>query len=154
SPAPTSSPTRWSAALFTNPKARATRRRSRRAWNAGRRCGRGCRRIRHRASTPRAMPLAVGARCSLLCVSWKRKLNLPTVEAAMVDVVRRMSAPWHVWLVGVLSFLWNALFVWQWMLQVTGDPAYWAGMTPAEAAYLRAAPLWTDVAVGIAVWGG
>ena len=27
-------------------------------------------------------------------------------------------------------------------------------LTPAEAAYLRAVPLWTDVAVGIAFWGG
>ncbi len=72
----------------------------------------------------------------------------------MVDVLRRMSTPWHLWLVGVLSFLWNALFVWQWTLQVTGDPAYWSSLTPAEAAYLRAVPLWTDVAVGVAFWGG
>ncbi len=72
----------------------------------------------------------------------------------MVEIVRRISTPWHVWLVGVLSFLWNALFVWQWMLQVTGDPAYWAGMSPAEAAYLRNVPLWTDIAVGVAFWGG
>ena len=72
----------------------------------------------------------------------------------MVDVLRRMSTPWHLWLVGVLSFLWNALFVWQWTLQVTGDPAYWSSLTPAEAAYLRAVPIWTDVAVGVAFWGG
>lgn len=72
----------------------------------------------------------------------------------MVDVLRRMSTPWHLWLVGVLSFLWNALFVWQWTLQVTGDPAYWSSLSPAEAVYLRAVPLWTDVAVGVAFWGG
>lgn len=40
------------------------------------------------------------------------------------------------------------------MLQVTGDPAYWAGMSPAEAAYLLTVPLWTDIAVGVAFWGG
>jgi len=33
-------------------------------------------------------------------------------------------------------------------------PFYWSSLSPAEAAYLRAVPLWTDVAVGVAFWGG
>lgn len=43
---------------------------------------------------------------------------------------------------------------WQWLQQVTGAPAYWNSLTAAEAAYLRAVPLWTDIAFGLAVWGG
>lgn len=72
----------------------------------------------------------------------------------MAVMTRRASAPWHLWLVGVLSLLWNALGAWQWLQQVTGLPAYWNSLTAAEAAYLRAVPLWTDIAFGLAVWGG
>ncbi|PQZ81718.1 MULTISPECIES: hypothetical protein [unclassified Brevundimonas] len=72
----------------------------------------------------------------------------------MTDIARRQATPWHLWLVGGLSLLWNATGVWQWYQQVTGAPAYWDALTAAEAAYLRAAPVWTDVAFGAAVWCG
>ena len=72
----------------------------------------------------------------------------------MAGMTLTVRTPWHLWAVGVLSLLWNALGAWQWVLQMSGDPAYWAAMDPAQAAYLRAAPLWTDMAFGLAVWAG
>lgn len=72
----------------------------------------------------------------------------------MTDVLRKPRTPWHLWLVGGLLFLWNGLGVWQWLQQVTHDPGYWSSLTEIEANYLKAVPLWTDVAYGVAVWGG
>lgn len=65
-----------------------------------------------------------------------------------------MKTPWHLWLFGALSLIWNAMGAFQWFQQVTGDPAYWDKLTLAQAVYLRAAPVWTDVAFGLAVWAG
>jgi len=69
-------------------------------------------------------------------------------------MMQTVKTPWHLWVIAVLSFLWNAMGAWQWFQQVTGDPAYWGSLTMAQAAYLRAAPLWTDVAFGVSVWCG
>lgn len=64
------------------------------------------------------------------------------------------GSPWHLWTITVVSLVWNGIGVWNWYLQVTHSPAYWNALTVREAAYLQAAPLWTDVAFGVAVWCG
>jgi len=65
-----------------------------------------------------------------------------------------MKTPWHLWLVGVLSLLWNAMGCWTWYQQVTGAPAYYATMTMAQIDYIRTAPNWVNIAFGLAVWAG
>lgn len=65
-----------------------------------------------------------------------------------------MKRPWHLWLVGVLSLLWNAMGCWTWYQQVTGAPAYYANMTMAQIDYIRSAPNWVTIAFGLAVWAG
>lgn len=72
----------------------------------------------------------------------------------MIDVVRRARAPWHLWLVGIASLVWNALGCWQMWLKVSGDAGYWNSLTPEQSAYLAAAPLWTDIAACAATVGG
>ncbi|MGW8704226.1 hypothetical protein ACWGLL_02465 [Brevundimonas sp. NPDC055814] len=72
----------------------------------------------------------------------------------MVDISKRPATPWHLWAIGAASVLWNGVGVWQWYQKVTGAQAYWSALTMEQVFYLRSAPLWTDVAYGVAVWCG
>jgi len=72
----------------------------------------------------------------------------------MVDISKRSAAPWHLWTIAVASVVWNGVGVWQWYQKVTGAPAYWSALTMEQVFYLRSAPMWTDVAFGVAVWCG
>lgn len=72
----------------------------------------------------------------------------------MVDISKRPAAPWHLWAVAGASVVWNGVGVWQWYQKVTGAAAYWGALTMEQVAYLRAAPMWTDVAFGVAVLCG
>lgn len=72
----------------------------------------------------------------------------------MVDISKRPTTPWHLWAIGAASVLWNGVGVWQWYQKVTGAAAYWSALTMEQVFYLRSAPLWTDVAYGVAVWCG
>ncbi len=72
----------------------------------------------------------------------------------MVDISKRPTTPWHLWAIGAASVLWNGVGVWQWYQKVTGAQVYWSALTMEQVFYLRSAPLWTDVAYGVAVWCG
>src|SRR5690606_36016328 len=72
----------------------------------------------------------------------------------MVDISKRPTAPWHLWAIAAASVLWNGVGVWQWYQKVTGAQAYWSALTMEQVFYLRSAPMWTDVAFGVAVWCG
>ena len=62
------------------------------------------------------------------------------------------KAPWHLWLVGVLSLLWNAAGAWTIMSAQSGAPM---DMDATEIAYYAAQPAWlvalTDIALISAV---
>jgi hypothetical protein len=65
-------------------------------------------------------------------------------------------APWHLWLVGVLMLVWNALSCYSYVMTLTQDESYFrgTGVTPEIAAYFAAVPAWYVVAWTIGVWGG
>lgn len=65
-----------------------------------------------------------------------------------------MKTPWHLWLVGALSLLWNAMGVWQWYQELKRTPGYIAEMTLAQVRFIETMPVWVSVAFGLAVWGG
>ncbi len=60
--------------------------------------------------------------------------------------------PWHIWLIGVLSLLWNASGAWTIMSAQSGAPM---DMDATEIAYYAAQPAWlvalTDIALIAAV---
>lgn len=63
--------------------------------------------------------------------------------------------PWHLWLVGGLSLLWNAFGGFDWtMSHVQGD-AYFrqAGMSEAAIAAFHAYPSWMQLFWALGVWG-
>jgi hypothetical protein len=81
----------------------------------------------------------------LLCVVW---LEPHATPAGL--------APWHLWLVGLLMLIWNAMACVSHVMTLTQNAAYFrsTGVTPQIAAYFAASPAWYVVAWTIGVWGG
>lgn len=63
-------------------------------------------------------------------------------------------APWHLWVVGIASLLWNAVGALDYVMTQTRNPEYMAGFTPEQLAFFYALPSWTIAAWAIGVWGG
>jgi hypothetical protein len=63
------------------------------------------------------------------------------------------KTPWHLWLVGVIAVLFNAIGVFDFVMSVTQGAEYQAGagMTPDQIAHYQAMPSWMMVvwAVGV-----
>ncbi len=70
----------------------------------------------------------------------------------MADVTR---TPWHLWLVGVLSLLWNAFGGYDYIMTNTQGETYMrgAGMTQPMIDYFLAMPGWMYVPWTLGVWG-
>lgn len=70
------------------------------------------------------------------------------------ETLQPAKRPWHLWVVGAVSLLWNSFGVVDFVLTETRNSAYTGGFTPDQAAYYFGFPLWVVVAWGIAVFGG
>ena len=58
--------------------------------------------------------------------------------------------PWHIWMVGILTLLWNGSGAYTFMMAQTGNLA---GLSADEIAYYAAQPLWFAVSTDIALVG-
>lgn len=66
-------------------------------------------------------------------------------------VIRR--APWHLWVVGGLSVLWNGMGAFDYLMTETRNEAYMSQFTPKQLEYFYAFPAWVVALWAIAVWG-
>jgi len=66
----------------------------------------------------------------------------------------RPRTPWHLWVVGILSLLWNAMGAFDYLMTETRNAAYMSQFTPEQLAYFLGFPKWVIAAWAIAVWGG
>lgn len=64
-----------------------------------------------------------------------------------------MKTPWHIWLIGVLSLLWNAGGVIDYLMSQLGVESYMGAMTPEQRAYFDGFPIWAVVFWALGVWG-
>ncbi len=64
------------------------------------------------------------------------------------ESVSKQKAPWHLWVVVVLTLLWNGLGAYTVMMAQAGKLA---GMDAREAAYYAAKPLWFVITTDIAL---
>ncbi len=71
----------------------------------------------------------------------------------MNTITAGARAPWHLWLVGVVSLLWNAFGVTDYVLTKTGNAAYLSQFTPEQLAYVTTFPAWATAAWAFGVWG-
>ena len=65
------------------------------------------------------------------------------------------KAPWHLWVVGIVSLLWNAVGGYDYFMTRTKNMEYLEpmGFDDAAMAYIDGFPIWADIAWGLGVWG-
>jgi hypothetical protein len=63
------------------------------------------------------------------------------------------KTPMHLWIVGVVSLLWNALGAFDYLMTKTQNESYMAVFTPEQLEYFYAFPAWATATWAIAVWG-
>lgn len=63
-----------------------------------------------------------------------------------------MKTPIHLWIVGILSLLWNAGGGYDYVMSQTKNPAYFEMMPPEGITFLENAPIWFDAAWAVGVW--
>ena len=65
------------------------------------------------------------------------------------------KTPWHLWLVGVIAVLFNAIGVFDFVMNIVQGSSYMAsaGMTPAQIAHYEEMPAWMMVVWAVGVFG-
>src|SRR3546814_16425474 len=63
------------------------------------------------------------------------------------------KTPVHLWAVGVLSLLWNAVGAFDYMMTKLGNADYLSAFTPEQIAYFQGFPLWANIGWAFGVWG-
>ncbi len=74
----------------------------------------------------------------------------------MAGIERRQKTPWHLWLVGALSLLWNGFGTFDLVMTITRGAEYLrsAGMSEATIAWFQSLPTWMYVPWAVGVCGG
>jgi hypothetical protein len=73
----------------------------------------------------------------------------------MVDAsTPQPKAPWHLWVVGGVSLLWNAIGALDFTMTQLNVTAYLKGLSPAQLEYIHGFPLWAVLVWGLGTWGG
>ena len=63
-------------------------------------------------------------------------------------------APWHLWVVGALAVLWNAMGAFDYVMTETRNEGYISRFTAEQLEYFYGFPAWVVAFWAIAVWGG
>lgn len=63
-----------------------------------------------------------------------------------------VKTPWHLWVVGIATLLFNAIGIYSYLMTQTGSLAD-LGMTSEQIAYFESFPAWADGAWALGVWG-
>lgn len=64
------------------------------------------------------------------------------------------KTPWHLWVVGAISLLWNAMGALDFTMTQLKNEAYLKAFTPEQLAYIHGFPLWAVLVWGLGTWGG
>lgn len=63
------------------------------------------------------------------------------------------KTPVHLWIVGILAVLWNAVGCFDYYATQSKLESYMSQFTPEQLAYFYGFPMWVDAAWAVAVWG-
>lgn len=63
-----------------------------------------------------------------------------------------MRAPWHLWLVGIVSLLWNAMGAFDYSATQFAWESYMSQFTPEQRTYFDSFPAWVVSTWALAVW--
>jgi hypothetical protein len=61
--------------------------------------------------------------------------------------------PWHLWIVGIVSLLWNAMGGVDYTMTHLRSEAWLAQMTPAQIDWVNHFPIWATSCWALGVWG-
>lgn len=64
-----------------------------------------------------------------------------------------VRTPWHLWVVGILSLLWNAFGAFDYLMTQTRNEAYMSGFSPEQLESFYSFPSWAVAFWAIGVWG-
>jgi hypothetical protein len=64
-----------------------------------------------------------------------------------------VRTPWHLWVVGVLSLLWNAVGAFDFVMTQTRNESYMSNFTPEQLEYFYGFPAWVVATWGVATCG-
>ncbi|MBO6727467.1 MAG: hypothetical protein JJ911_17560 [Rhizobiaceae bacterium] len=73
------------------------------------------------------------------------------MSVEMEDAAAR--APWHLWVIGGVSLLWNAVGAFDYLMTQSRAEWYMAEFTPEQLEYFYAFPAWADAGWAFGVWG-
>ena len=62
--------------------------------------------------------------------------------------------PWHLWVIGVVAFLWSAMGAFDYIMTETKNDAYMSNFTPEQLEFFYGFPAWLVAFWAVAVWGG
>ncbi|MCP5085328.1 MAG: hypothetical protein GY952_00765 [Rhodobacteraceae bacterium] len=63
-----------------------------------------------------------------------------------------MRGPWHVWVIGITSLIFNAGGALDYVMTQTQNPEYMGRFTEAQLDYFYGFPIWVVAAWAVAVW--
>jgi hypothetical protein len=83
-------------------------------------------------------------------------VSLPWKEDLMPEdaAVTPQPTPWHLWLVGILGLLWNAMGAFDYLMTETHNESYMSRFTPEQLEFFYGFPMWVVAFWAVAVWGG
>jgi hypothetical protein len=79
-------------------------------------------------------------------------LNAPFT--AMNNANPAVATPWHVWVVGVVALLWNAMGALDYTMTESRNASYMKDFTAEQLAYFYSFPKWVIATWAVSVWGG
>lgn len=65
-----------------------------------------------------------------------------------------VRTPWHLWVVGVVAVLWDAMGAFDYLMTQSENEAYMGQFTPEQLEFFYGFPVWVVAFWAIAVWGG
>ena len=64
------------------------------------------------------------------------------------------NAPKHLWIVGIVTLLWNLMGAYDYLMTQTRNEAYMGKFEQAQLDYFYSFPTWVEASWALAVWGG
>lgn len=64
-----------------------------------------------------------------------------------------MKTPWHLWVIGTASLVWNAGGVYGYLMMQMNVESYRVTMSPEQIAWFDALPVWLNLFWALGVWG-
>ncbi len=65
-----------------------------------------------------------------------------------------IKTPWHLWVVAILTTLWNSVGAMDFIMTMTQNEAYMKSFTEEQLEYFYNFPTWVNISWGIATIGG